>query len=114
MRKYADPAYPFFLSDAKARGYPSTCSDPEHKRPRRSCPKCKLLGDYFRSIGVDPPRDYKRHTRDSMPPEMPQHDDLERLAVLPTWTGNYSIYKSWGEPGQTITTTRNGHDGDDE
>lgn len=108
-----DPAYEYFLADAKARGYPSSCDNPDHRRPRRSCPDCKLLDDYFREIGIDPPVDYKNHqrvTRASM--EVPQHDDLERIASSPTWTSRYSIYKSWGESGPTISITRNSHDGD--
>lgn len=103
-----DPAYEFFIADAASKGYPSTCDNPDHKRPRRSCPDCKLLDDYFREAGIELPGDYKQRPNQV---EVPQHDDLDRLAHLPTWTGDKSIYKSWGEPGPTISITRNRHDG---
>lgn len=86
-----DAAYDLFREDAKAQGF-------------------SLLADYFRHYGMIPPAPYGRPKYKSR--ELPQHDDLERLAHSPTFTGRYSIYKSWGEPGSVITITRNGDDGD--
>ncbi len=102
-----DPAYEYFIKDAASRGYPSTCANPDHRRPRRSCPDCKLLEDYFREAGIEPPADYKQRPNQA---EVPQHDDLDRLASTATWTERYAIYKSWGEPGGTIAITRTGDD----
>ncbi len=89
----SDPAYALFVDDARRLGY-------------------SVLADYFRDYGIVPPANHGRPKYKDR--EFAQHDDLERLAATPTHTSRYSIYKSWGEPGQTITVTRNGGDGDDD
>ncbi len=89
----SDPAYDYFRADAEAKGF-------------------TVLAEYFRHFGIVPPANYGRPAYKDR--ELAQHDDLERLAQQSTVTQRYSIYKSWGEPGETIVTTRNGSDGDDD
>lgn len=88
----SDPAYDFFREDAEAQGF-------------------TVLADYFRHYGIVPPAPYGRPKYKDR--ELAQHNDLDRLTRLNTWTGDKSIYKSWGEPGATITISRNSGDGDD-
>lgn len=93
----SDPTYEYFRADAQRH-----IEDPNSP--------IETVADYFRYFGIVPPANYGRPAYKDR--ELAQHDDLERLSETPTHTGRYSIYKSWGEPSPTITTTRNSHDGD--
>ena len=86
-----DPAYFYFRADAQSQGY-------------------TVLADYFRDYGIVPPTDYGR----------PAYKDreltgqnIEAITNRRTLTSEYSIYKSWGEPGETIAIVPAGHRRDD-
>lgn len=89
----SDPAYEFFVKDARDKGF-------------------TVLADYFRHYGIVPPANYGRPAFKDR--ELPAHDSLERMSQLKTWTDQYAITTSWGEPGPTILVNKTAEEGDDD
>ncbi len=96
-----DPSYEYFRADAQR--YIENPDSPINS-----------VADYFRHFGIVPPANYGRPAYKDR--EVMSHDYLDSISQRQTWTGAYSIYKPWGEPGPTLLqadTTSSGDEGDD-